>query len=401
MRALAGPRAMLSGLTVVFGNQRERETVSCGSAREVVRGPAGFAAAPVPIRDATLYDLASLTKLFTAVAALQLILRGRLRMADRLGDIDRRFERLRDTTVYDALTYQAVLRSPERIDKQPTAGDARRQVFLVSREPREPERLYSDMNALVLKYVLETVSGTRLIDYLREHVFGPAGMTSAYAGVPETRLNDCVDYNYEHRIVGGEYHVEDRVSPGTPHDPKARALREDENDLAGHAGLFCTAADMARFAQALLRGDLLPMDTVREMGVNRTGRTDRSGVRRQYLGFLCFSKCPVQRVSEVPSWMGARAIAISGYTGNHIAIDPNLGAFDLFLGNRCHNRVSKIIPESDEKAYGLSARGEGMVKWPDGREVPSSCRYIHRKDDMLHEPVLEALRMRGWLPKGA
>lgn len=397
MRRLAGPGRMLSGLTVLYGNRREYRSFSTGLAQECVREGTGFLPSPLALTERTLYDLASLTKLFTAVAVLGLVSAGRLDLHEGIGVVDSRFAHLRRVPILDVLSYRAVLESPQRIDAQATAAEALAQVFSVRRVAREPVRLYSDMNALVLKYVVETVSGKRMADYVREHICRPAGMTDCFVRVPAHRVQDCVNYNYEHRILQGQYQLEEEVLPGLPHDPKARLLQEDREELSGHAGLFCTAVDMARFAMALLDGVLLPIDTVREMGVNRTGLQDASGVRRQYLGYLCFSKCPLQRVSEVPSWMGERSIALSGYTGNHLAIDPEAGVFDLFLGNRCHNRVSKILPESQEAAFGLSALGEGLVDWPDGRRVASSCRYIYRKDDMLHAPVREMLMAEGWL----
>lgn len=67
--------------------------------------------------------------------------------------------------------------------------------------------------------------------------------------------------------------------------------------------------------------------------------------------------------------MGARSIGLSGFTGNHLSIDPDAERFVLFLGNRCHGRVSHIVPPEgmDLTAYGLNARGVGLIKWNDGR----------------------------------
>jgi hypothetical protein len=88
---------------------------------------------------------------------------------------------------------------------------------------------------------------------------------------------------------------------------------------------------------------------------------------------------------------------MSGYTGNHFALDPELGVFDIFLGNRCHNRVSRIVPETAAQALGLADDGSGSVCWPDGRQVLSSFQYIYKKDEMLHQPVYQCLLDSGMI----
>ena len=97
--------------------------------------------------------------------------------------------------------------------------------------------------------------------------------------------------------------------------------------------------------------------------------------------------------------MGAHALGISGFTGNHLALDPELGCFEVFLGNRCHARVSHITPPEGVSLahYGLDEKGAGLVPWPDGRSVPTSAKYVYLKDSCLHEPIAQRMRDLGWL----
>lgn len=398
MHVLVDELKMLTGLSVACGNVRQSAGFHTGLSREILRTNEGFVDAPLAITSCSIFDLASLTKLFCAIAVLQLVEAGKLSFADFLGERDTRFINLRQTTLYDVLTYQAVLRSPERIDSQPDAQSARALVFQVfhDRSP-EPARLYSDMNALLLKYLVETLSGYAFYDYLKRYILIPCGMAETYARVPQERLQDCLNYNYEHQIIAGRALLLDKVTPGLPHDPKARLLAEGGKDLAGHAGLFSTLQDMVRLAQGLLRGDLLSSDMLLEMGRNRTGRHGKGVRYRQYLGYLCFSKSEDQDLSEIPVFMGEGAIGLSGYTGNHFALDPELGVFDVFLGNRCHNRVAVIEPAQDAARYHLSPEGAGRISWPDGRLVQSSWRYVHQKDRLLHTPCYHYLKQAGWL----
>ena len=397
MRRLVQGMGMLTGLTVCYGNRDEYVVMSIGLKQEVLLKANGFELAPEEITGSTVYDIASLTKLFTLVSVLQLVEQGALRMEDSIHHLDSRFVHLKDCSVLDCLSYLACLRTPERVDAQPDADTARAMVFQTFRVPLEDVRLYSDMNALVMKYVVEKVSGLPFEQYLALHILKPAGMEETWANVPFHRRTDLMNYNYEHKRLNGSYELYTDAFPGMPHDPKARLLKSGNDGLSGHAGLFSTAEDLCRFCHALLQGRLISIETVRSIGINRTGYLKHDGSYRQFLGLLCFTKSPVQRLSEVPHWMGLRAFGLSGYTGNHLAIDPDTGVYDIFLGNRCHNRFSLVMPEEEAAIIGLQEDGTGKVIWPDGRSVLSSFRYIHQKDSRLHLPVCDCLRARGWL----
>lgn len=394
---LVNAMGMLTGLAVCYGTKDQEVIHLIGHQQEVIFDGAQFQSAPKPITPNTLYDIASLTKLFTLVSVLRLVDQGALKLDDSIAKLDPRFIHLKDCTVEDCLNYTAALKTPERVDAQQDAAAARAMVFETRRVPLSGMRLYSDMNALVLKYVIESVSGTSYYNFLRQQVLTPAGMNSTFANVPESRLQDVMNYNYEHKIISGNHHIEMKVLPGLPHDPKARLLKSHPEDLSGHAGLFSTAQDLCRFCQALLKGALLPLDMVKTIGINRTGYLSHDGEYRQFLGLLAFSKSPIQRMSEVPEWMGLRAFGISGYTGKHFALDPDRGVFDLLLGNRCHNRLSAILPDTDAPGFGIFKDEGGTVTWPDGREVRSSIGFIHQKDRMVHNPVHACLVERNWL----
>ena len=399
MTSLVEGMRMLTGMAVAYGTRDDYQTACVGSIQEVAWSEEAFVPCMRPIRDDTLYDLASLTKLFTLISVMQLVENKSISLTDPFGAIDSRFPYLRNVPVRDILCYEAVLKTPQRVDQQPDRASALEQVFQTCLCPVEGPRLYSDMNALLLKYIVETVSGLCFYDYLAQNILQPSGMTETYSAVPEGRLSDCACYNFEHRILGDQYHLRIDAPAGVPHDPKAQILSDGGHDLCGHAGLFSTMADMIKLCQALLSHKLLSQETLLEIGTNRTGRIGEDGSYRQYLGYLCFVKSPLQRFSEVPQWMGSHAFGLSGFTGNHIAIDPESGIFDLFLGNRCHNRVSIIQPPEgkDVTGYGVTKEGEGMVDWVDGRKVQSSFLYIHQKDKKLHGPIREHMLELGWL----
>lgn len=390
---------MLTGLSVAYGTKSQSETAITGLAQEVEQISGEFRPVARLLQVDSLYDLASLTKLTTAVATMALIERGRLRLDEYVGNINPRFVHLKETSVFDVLSFRASLKTPGRIDETGDRDESLRRLFAVKLCDMPAVRVYSDINAMVMKYVVEAKCGMPFFDALDQLIFSPAGMKETYAVVPDAQRNRCVCYNYEHRIAGDRFILRTDTPLGTPHDPKALALSLGGRDLCEHAGLFSTQRDMIRFAQALLCGEIIRRDSLLAIGKNYTGCAHPDGTWRQYLGFLCFSKHPYQRLSEVPEWMQESSIGLSGFTGNHLSIDPEQERFVLFLGNRCHNRVSSILPSPGSCLgdYGVSEDGVGQVCWNDGRMVSSSAKYVYFKDKLLHAPIKSRMQELGWL----
>lgn len=399
MRYLCDEARMLTGLTVAYGTADQSEHALLGRAQEAVLLSGEFVPCERPLTDSSVYDLASLSKLILGVMTMMLVERGLLSLDERIGQIDPRFEHLKETTVFDVLCYRACLQTPGRIDAATDREEGLRRLFSVTVAPMPAVRIYSDINAMVIKYVVEAKTGMALYDALKAYVFDPAGMKETWSRVPESEIFRCVNYNYEHRIVRDTYTLRTDIAMGRPHDPKAALLCDDGRDLCGHAGLFSTRQDMVRFSQALLGGELLTHASLLEMSTNRTGQYHPDGTYRQPMGFLCFTKHPLQRLSEVPAHMSAHGFGISGFTGNHLVLDPVQRTFTLFLGNRCHMRVSHITPPEglDFADYGLDGRGAGLVHWNDGRTLPTSARYVYLKDACLHEPIVQRMHALGWL----
>ena len=399
MRFLCDETRMLTGITCAYGTAEKSEHALFGRAQEVMLTEQGFIPCVRALDDASIYDLASLTKLIVGVMTMILVEQGKLSLSEYVGEIDSRFVHLKETTVHDVLCYRVCLQTPGRIDDAPSREEGLKRLFAVQTAPLPAVRIYSDMNAMVIKYVIEAKTGLPLYDALYRHIFAPLGMHDTHSAVPAEKLGRCVCYNYEHRIVRDRMILRTNTPPGAPHDPKALLLSGGGLDLCGHAGLFSTRQDMVRFAQGLLCEAILPRSSLIEMGTNRTGRYNADGTYRQPLGFMCFTRHPEQRLSEVPAYVSEHGFGVSGFTGNHLVIDPVLGVFELFLGNRCHMRVSHITPEDGKtlQDYGLDARGAGLVPWQDGSAVPSSAKYVYLKDAYLHDPIAQKMRENGWL----
>jgi CubicO group peptidase (beta-lactamase class C family) len=210
-------------------------------------------------------------------------------------------------------------------------------------------------------------------------------MTNTYRVVPPELRHLCVSCDGEHRIERGKYILR-RTEPGFPHDPKAARLFPDP---CGHAGLFSTRGDLVKLCQGLLKGEVIPRESLLAMSRNRTGHRRPDGTYQQYLGAQCSVKHPVQRHSEVPLYESDKAISLSGFTGHHLSVDVETGVFALFLGNRVQNRLTGLVPEAGKSItdYGLKADGTGRILWPDGTWIDSSVNYVYQKDVHFHQAV--------------
>ena len=372
--------------------------ITCGTGTDTRRALGGVMNEKgAPLMEDALFDLASLTKMMTAFLLLRLYEQGQLDLDAPVVSYAPAFSQLGGLTVRQTAWFEKALVTPRRIDQAPTKKEALEALFSVSAF-ENGSRAYSDIHAMVIRYVLEGASGLPYMALLRREILEPLGMRHTFARVPEALLARCVSFNGEHRVERGRYLHRTDVLPGIPHDPKARALTDGKDECPGHAGLFSTAEDLTILCRGLLNRQVLTQGSLWLMARNQVGRPLPGGGYTQYLGCLCYVRHPDQYYSETPSYFSDRAFGWSGFTGHHLAVDPETGGFEFYLGNRVLNRLSVLVPREGETLadYGLAPDGTGSVRWPDGKEIQSSVGYVHLKDEHLHRETERALRDMGW-----
>ena len=371
-------------------------SVACGT-RDSLRSALGGVSSPdgAPVTPESIFDLASLSKLFTALTALRLRAAGRIDFDAPVTRYAPQFVHLSGVSVGQILGFEVGLRTPVRVDARANPADAEAALFACTPFPNGEGRAYSDIHAMVARYALEGAADESLMTLVRREVLRPLGMTETWCAVPDAVRPRCVSHNREHRVEGDRWLVREDVLPGIVHDPKARAMAPDGRAFCGHAGLFSTAGDMVRLCQGILRGDALSREDLRDMARNRTGFRRRDGGWTQHLGLLCYVRHPEQVHSEVPVYMSGETVALSGFVGNHIAIDPARGVFEFYLGSRVMNRLSVLNPPPDRTLadYGLAPDGTGQVDWPGEGKVISSVDFVHLKDRYYHPWVAKELGM--------
>ncbi|MGH9603445.1 MAG: serine hydrolase domain-containing protein, partial [Terriglobales bacterium] len=187
----------------------------------------------------TVFDLASLTKpIVTATAVMQLVERGKLQLDHPVARYLPEFARngKEAITVRQLLTHFSGLR-PDLDLTEPWQGrdEALRRVW-EEKAAHAPGEIfvYSDLNFIVLGLLVERITGTPLDQYAEAHIFRPLGMTNARFLPPA---------EWKLRIAPAEPDERGQMLRGVVHDPTSRRM----GGVAGHAGLFGTADDVARF----------------------------------------------------------------------------------------------------------------------------------------------------------
>lgn len=307
-----------------------------------------------PMTRDTVFDLASLTKVVaTTTSVMQLVEQGRIRLRDRVGDFIPEFSRYgkQDVTVRHLLNHTSGLRPDlpleDEFDGTEVAIErATREVLLA---PPGERFVYSDINFFLLGEIVSRVSGQPLQEYAQEHVFEPLGMSDTGFLPPES-LRPRIAPTEACPPLGWPCTGPDAVMlRGTVHDPTARRM----DGVAGHAGLFSTAADLAIYCRMILgdgaTGDariLSPLSVAKMTSV----ATPPHMKERRGLGWDIDSRFSSNRGELLP--LGS--FGHTGFTGTSLWMDPITGVYVVFLSNRVH-------PDGSGDVVALRARVATLV----------------------------------------
>jgi CubicO group peptidase (beta-lactamase class C family) len=283
----------------------------------------------IPMRNDTIFDIASLSKLFTSLVAVQQLERGRLSLDAQAADYLPEFgQRCKDhITIRQLLTHTSGLRPDLPFYKYETRADQR--ALLYSDKPQAtPGKayIYSDLNLIALQFVLEKVTGRSLDALVRDGITRPLGMTDTGYNPADDRRSRIAATEVQH---GPPAKTDRGLVQGQVHDESAWAL----GGVAGHAGVFSTARDLAVLAQMLLNGGrygevrVLKEDSIRLLFTN---------FNRKFPGHshgLGFELDQRRYMDELASPVTA---GHTGFTGTSLVIDPRSHAFVILLTNRVH-----------------------------------------------------------------
>lgn len=277
-----------------------------------------------PMTTDTVFDMASITKpVATATSIIKLIEQGKLSLTDKVSAIIPEFavNEKQEITVRDLLIHMSGLLPDNALaDYLNGPDEALKNICeLKLQNPIGSKFVYSDVNFILLGEIVKRQSGLTLHEFSQKEIFAPLGMTeTGYLPREELRKRAAPTEERDGHWMQGEVH-----------DPRAFHL----GGVAGHAGLFSTADDMAIYATMMLgqgsyRGtpvlspesvELMTRDYPVTSGIRGLGWDKQTG----------FS-------TNKGEGFGPRAFGHGGFTGTVLWIAPDLDLFFVFLSNRVH-----------------------------------------------------------------
>ncbi len=272
----------------------------------------------------TIFDCASLTKVMaTAPSVMILVEEGKLRLNDRIQTYLPNFKDPSRITVLQLLTHYSGLQPT--LDQEADWSGYDTGVGLAQRESPVAEPgskfIYSDINYILLSEIIRRTSGVSVGEFASTRIFQPLGMNDTMFLPPEALRK---------RIAPTERLADGTVLRGVVHDPTTRKM----GGVSGHAGLFSTASDVARFARMMMNGGEL--DGVRilsPLSVLRM-RTPQSPAGEQVRGI----GWDIDTTYSSPrgDLFGTASYGHTGFTGPSVWIDPASHSFVVLMTNRIH-----------------------------------------------------------------
>jgi uncharacterized protein YbbC (DUF1343 family)/CubicO group peptidase (beta-lactamase class C family) len=286
-----------------------------------------------PTREAmtvdTIFDMASLTKcVATTISVMQLMEEGKIRLNDPVSAYLPEFAQngKQDITIRELMTHTSGL-APDLDLSTPWSGREAAFRMAMEQKPENPPGtrfVYSDINFETLGFIVEKVSGMPLNEYALKHVFEPLGMRHTRFLPPDA---------WKPLIAPTQYDENGKMLRGVVHDPTARRM----GGVAGHAGLFSTADDMAVFAQKLLTGHrVLSREAIEKMS---TPQTPANAPSMRGLGWDIDSPFASNRGELLP----VGSFGHTGFTGTSLWVDPVTDTYIILLTNSVHPRPGRSV----------------------------------------------------------
>jgi CubicO group peptidase (beta-lactamase class C family) len=282
----------------------------------------------VPMRTDTIFDLASISKLFTSITVMQLVEQGKVDIDAPVVDYLPEF----GVNGKESVTVKQLLTHTSGFDADPVPSlwqgypdiPSRRKAVLDSKliNPPGTKYLYSDINLMTLGFLVEKVTGSTLDTVVHDRITAPLGLTDTGYNPPASKLGRIAATEFEANPPRG-------MVRGQVHDENAWSL----GGVSGHAGVFSTVGDMAVLAQTVLNGGsyrghrILRAETVRSMLTNYNqafpGNDHGLGFELNQMFYMGALSSPV-------------TAGHTGYTGTTFVVDLESRSFAIFFSNRVH-----------------------------------------------------------------
>ena len=192
-----------------------------------------------PMKSDALFDIASITKMYTTIVAINMIQDGYFDYDTKIKDIAPQFVNVDDLTIGELLEFSVTFITPGRIDDKKTLDQAFDCLYNVTIKARNKYN-YNDIGMMILKEVMESSSEESYEDLVKRYIFDPLGLKNSFIVVPDSEIS---------RVTGTP-----NLDAGLANDAKAILL----GGHSGHAGAFSSTGDLNKVGDAILDGTLLP-----------------------------------------------------------------------------------------------------------------------------------------------
>ncbi|WP_148210114.1 exo-beta-N-acetylmuramidase NamZ domain-containing protein [Candidatus Korobacter versatilis] len=351
-----------------------------------------------PMTVDTIFDMASLTKVIATTSSLmKLFDQGKIKLADPVSRYipDFAANGKQDITVRDLMTHYSGLQ-PDLELKPYWSGLDEGYKRANAEKPTSPAGSvfrYSDINFIVLGEMVQKLSGEPLERYAKERIFEPLGMDHTQYLPPASWRDKIAPTEVDERTG--------QMLRGTVHDPTSRMM----GGVAGHAGLFSTADDVAKFAQAILDNDgrIWSPLTVEKM---TTPQQPQGQPWLRGLGWDIDSPYATNRGELLP----VGSFGHTGFTGTSLWIDPTTKTYIILLTNAVHQPKGNVIALRTRLATAVAAAlnnhvsDDAKLRLAEitgyGETNPSSRRVVARNAtvlngiDVLEKNGFEALKAK-------
>lgn len=299
----------------------------------------------VKLNEDTLFDVASITKLFTLILLFKLEELGYLNLNDKVCDINPDFQNLGDFTLNDLVRLHGELRTNGNITQASSKEEAYemlKTLYLVS-DTRE-ENKYTDFGSIVIsdtiEKVLSNIKGEKVTfdEVMYEYLIAPLGLY-------------YTQFNPNMHNLSGNGNTKRLV-----HDPKSRIL----GGVVGSAGIFTTSDDLARLAKSLYRVNYVKYGLIKKTNLDRLGEITFPNSAQSSKGNLgIYVKHPLGYIKTfTPPEFSTGSFSHQGWTGSIAMFDPNNLIHNSILVNAIYEDSDKDKVKADKPVGFITALTE-------------------------------------------
>ena len=303
----------------------------------------------------TLYDIASITKVFTSVLVYMAYEEGKIDLNSNVFDIDNNFVNLKSVKVIDLLSHNKNIWTCGYLGNVNSKEEFYNVLYTAYVKEDIPK--YADINYIILSTLLEKIYGISFKKLCINKIFNILGLKSATFD-PDGSI--CASNNYEHK----DGKIIDEVTPGLIHDTKGRVAKKYGIYL-GNASIFITGKDLLKFLKSFFNNSLLRNDTINLMLKHRdidclnykilkklSHKTEINEMYREavnnnseYEAIKTINnmgtsyRSSINEMNIIPDNASNNSIAFSGYTGVKFLIDFDKKTILVIMCNSVHNSI--------------------------------------------------------------